>query len=264
MLWAAAGRSHETRRRAAQAGLLEVADVASLAQQCDTLISVCPPDAAAPVARSVADHGFAGTYVDANAVSPESATEIAHIVESAGAAFVDGSLIGPPAVRAGSTRLYLTGGQAPRVASFFEGSVLDAMCLAAPPPAASALKMCYAGFTKGNAALLIAIRALSQRLGVEDALLEEWDISQPELADRSERSARATAPKAWRFEGEMEEIAATFTDAGLPGGFHEAAGELYRRLAEFKDGKVNDLDEVLSALLESEDAPSTSSDPSRP
>ncbi|MDX1385183.1 MAG: DUF1932 domain-containing protein, partial [Thermoanaerobaculia bacterium] len=121
------------------------------------------------------------------------------------------------------------------------------------PPAASALKMCYAAYTKGSAALLIAIRALSRSLGVEAALLQEWEISQPDLARRSGASARRTAPKAWRFEGEMAEIAATFEQAGLPEGFHEAAQEIYRRLAGFKDVDEADLDRVVTAVLTSED-----------
>lgn len=258
VLWASEGRSHDTRVRAREAGLFEVADLAALTDQCEVLVSVCPPHAAVATARSVAAEGFAGIYVDANAVAPATALEVAEACEASGASFVDGSLIGPPALRAGTTRLYLSGEQAPQIALFFEGSPLEAVCLGAPPPAASALKMCYAGFTKGNAALLTAVRALSRRLGVEAALLQEWDLSQPGLAGRSEASARSTAPKAWRFEGEMREIAATFATAELPSGFHEAAAEVYRRLASFKGDDQPDLDQVFAALLHSAPA---SSDP---
>jgi len=103
------------------------------------------------------------------------------------------------------------------------------------PGAASALKMVYAAYTKGVSALLMGIRALAASEGVDDALLAEWHRSQPDLPKRSEAAARDNARKAWRFVGEMEEIAATFEGVGLPGGFHEAAGEIYRRLVAFKD-----------------------------
>jgi hypothetical protein len=89
--------------------------------------------------------------------------------------------------------------------------------------------MAYAGWTKGSAALLLAVRALARAEGVEEALLAEWAQSQPQLQQASERAARSAAGKSWRWIGEMEEIAATMAGAGLPPGFHEAAAEIYRR-----------------------------------
>ena len=109
--------------------------------------------------------------------------------------------------------------------------------------------MCYAAYTKGSSALLIAIRALARGQGVESPLLDEWGLSIPGLEQRSQASAVGTAPKAWRFSGEMEEIAATFDAAGLPGGFHLAAAEIYRRLESFKDSTEPDLDAVLEAVI---------------
>ena len=91
--------------------------------------------------------------------------------------------------------------------------------------------MAYAAWTKGSAALLLAIRALARAEDVEPALLDEWRLSQPELEDQSQRAARAAAAKGWRWVGEMEEIAATFAAAGLPDGFHLAAAEVFRTLS---------------------------------
>ena len=113
---------------------------------------------------------------------------------------------------------------------------------------ASALKMAYAGWTKGSHALLLAINALADRSGVLDALREEWDLSQPALRERSERAATGTGPKAWRFEGEMAEIAATMAAAGLPDGFHRGAEEVYGAMAGLKDHPGPTLDEVLDRL----------------
>ena len=110
--------------------------------------------------------------------------------------------------------------------------------------AASALKMAYASWTKGSAALLLAARALARAEGVEEALLAEWGISQPGLAERSARAAGSAAAKGWRWVAEMEEIAAAMAAAGLPDGFHQAAAEVYRRAGH--DGSV---DAILTALL---------------
>jgi 3-hydroxyisobutyrate dehydrogenase-like beta-hydroxyacid dehydrogenase len=235
VLWASEGRSAGSRERAGAAGLEDAGTVAALVAASDVVLSVCPPHAAIDLARDVASRRFAGLFVDANAVAPATAREIGAIVEAGGAAFVDGGLIGPPPRNAGSTRLYLSGREAKRAAALFEASALEAIAIGDGPGAASALKMAYAAYTKGSSALLMAIRALAASEGVDDALLAEWRRSQPELPKRSEAAARDNARKAWRFVGEMEEIAATFTAAGLPGGFHEAAAVIYERLAGYKD-----------------------------
>ena len=129
------------------------------------------------------------------------------------------------------------------------GSVLDARVVGDEPGAASALKMCYAAWTKGTAALLLAVLAVATAEGVDADLIDEWDISQPDLCSVRIAPAQGSTPKAWRFAGEMDEIAATFRDAGLPSGFHDAAAEVFRRLAGFKDAAPPSLDDVIETLV---------------
>lgn len=249
VLWASDGRSSQSRSRAVASGLEDVAALNALVAQSDIIISVCPPDAALDVARSVAVLHFPGLYVDANAVSPATARHIAVIIERAGGMFVDGGIIGPPPAKPGLTRLYLSGREAPGVADLLAGGPLEAIALDAPAGAASALKMAYAAWTKGSAALLIAVRALAIAEGIEEDLLAEWERSIPGLAARSETAASANARKAWRFVGEMEEIASTFLDAGLPDGFPLAAREVYQRLERYKDAShAPSLAEVAGAI----------------
>jgi 3-hydroxyisobutyrate dehydrogenase-like beta-hydroxyacid dehydrogenase len=243
--WVADGRSTATRRRAEEAGLTEYASLAAALSDVRVVLSVCPPAAADDVATSVGRLGFDGLYVDANAISPANARRIGANLESCGASFVDGGIVGPPAIQPGSTRLYLSGTGAERVARFFEGTVVEARLVDDRPGTASAVKVCFAAWTKGTTALLLAIRALAEVEGVTEHLLGEWATSMSDLVERSERVAGA-GRKAWRFAPEMEEIAATFDGAGLPGGFHEAAAEIYRRLAGFKDSEPAP---VLSAVL---------------
>ncbi len=235
VLWASEERSLQTRERAAAAGLEDARTLVSLVAASDVIFSVCPPHSALALARVVAAHGFSGIYVDANAVSPGTAGEIGRAIEHGGATLVDGGIIGPPARARGTTRLYLSGEQAGWIARLFAEGPLEAIALDGGPGAASALKMAYAAYTKGTAALLVNIRALAMGTGVDQALLGEWALSQKDLGARSERAAGETARKAWRFTGEMAEIAATFDDAGLPDGFFRAAGEIYEALAGYKD-----------------------------
>jgi 3-hydroxyisobutyrate dehydrogenase-like beta-hydroxyacid dehydrogenase len=243
VLWASEGRGPDTARRAADAGLRDAGSVAGVARQADVVLSVCPPHAAREVAAQVAGH--APLFVDANAVSPASAREIAATVAGAGGHAVDGGIVGPPPGGDASCSLLLSGADADRVAVLFEGTRVRARVVGAEIGAASAAKMAYAAWTKGRAALLLSVRALARAEHVEDALLAEWAITHPELPDATERAARGAAGKSWRWVGEMEEIAATFRDAGLPGGFHDAAASVYERLAA---APGTDLEAVLDAL----------------
>ena len=249
VLWASEGRGPETRARAAEAGLTDVETLSALVERSRIILGVCPPHAATEVARAVAGQRFSGTYVDANAVSPATVRDIQRIVETGGASFVDGGIIGPPALTPGTTRLYLSGTESARVAACFRRGPLEARVLDGPPGAASALKMAYAAWTKGSAALLIAIRTLAIHEGVDAALIREWELSQSGLPGRSAGAVRSNARKAWRFSGEMEEIADTFAATGLPDGFHRAAAEIYRRMTDYKDAAhVPSVEEVASRI----------------
>jgi 3-hydroxyisobutyrate dehydrogenase-like beta-hydroxyacid dehydrogenase len=250
VLWASAGRSPASASRAAAAGLRDAGTAAALAREAGVVVSVCPPHAALDVARSVA--GLRGVFVDANAVSPATARQVAAIVTGGGAAYVDGGIVGSPPARPGDARLYLSGPQAPQVADLFAGTPLAARVIGGEPGAASAVKLAYAAWTKGSAALLLAARALARAEGVEETLLAEWALSQPALPGRSAAAAGSAAVKGWRWAGEMEEIAAAMTAAGLPGGFHTAAAEIFRRIPGAAPAAAADeaLGPVLRALLD--------------
>jgi len=250
VLWASEGRGADTQKRAAGAGLEDARTVRDVVAASEVILSVCPPHAARDVARAVAAAGFRQLYVDGNAVAPATSREIAAIVEAAGASYVDGGLIGPPPDKPGTTRLYLSGPQAQRAAALFAKSNLEPIVLPGDLTSASAIKMAYGGWNKGQQALLLSIVALATSAGVGEALMAEWARSQPDLPKRAENAARGSARKAWRWIAEMEENAATLDAAGLPEGFHEAAADIYARLATYKDAAVPPtLDDVAKTLL---------------
>ncbi len=248
VVWASEGRSAETRRRATSAELADTGSVAELLRRSQIVLSVCPPHAAQEVAESMS--GFDGVFVDANAISPATARTVGALVEAGGADFVDGGIVGPPPPA--GTRLYLAGERARDVAALFDGTAVDAVLLERPIGSASALKMTYAGWTKGTAALLLALRAAARAEGVEDALLAEWAMSLPELPERSRHAARSAAAKGWRWVLEMEEIAATLAARDLPAGFHEAAADVFARVPRdaAADAEEATVDLVVAALLQ--------------
>jgi len=257
VLWDPAGRSRASTGRALAAGLTGVTFDRLIARS-SVILSVCPPHAALDVARQVASAGYAGRYVDANAISVATAEQVCAVVTAAGATYVDGGIIGMPPEVAGDTRLYLSGPHAAEVRILFSRSRLDARIAEGPLYAASSVKMAYAAWTKGSAALLLAARALARASGVEQTLLTEWSLSQQALGEQSERSAAAAAAKGWRWVAEMEEIAASMAAAGLPAGFHEAAADIYDRAARAEMPAAHrpaapeppsTLDTVMSALM---------------
>lgn len=246
--WASEGRSDASQERAVHHGFRDAGSVRELAAEMDVIVSVCPPDAALAVAEDVARKRFTGLYVDANAISPTTSDRIGRFFRR----FVDAGVFGPPPTVAGTSRMYLSGDEAPTIAALWEGTHLTPIVIEGPPGSASALKMAYSGWTKGSAALLFAIRAYAESMGVVDQLLDEWDSSIPGLTDRIQRRATGTGPKAWRFAGEMEEIAAALESTDLPPGFHEAAAEIYIRIADLRDIDHPTLAEVMAHLVGTE------------
>ena len=247
--WVSEGRSQATHERAAKFSLQDTGTLAALCETCTVIVSVCPPHVAEEIAAQVLGHAFRGLYLDANAISPQRAIRIEQAMQAAGVTFVDGGIIGGPAWEAGKTRLYLSGTAAAEAAACFSGGMLQANVIGESVGKASALKMCYAAYTKGTTALLCGVLAAAHELGVRGELEQEWARDEAGFAEEARERVRRVTSKAWRFEGEMAEIADTWLEAGLPSGFHAAAGEIYHRLAGFRDvASTPSLEEVLAAL----------------
>lgn len=248
--WLAQGRSEMTRARAEKHHLSELGLLSEFCDTCEIILSVCPPHAAEEVARSVMEAGFQGLYLDANAISPQRAIKLGGEMEASGIDFVDGGIIGGPAWAPQETWLYLSGRHANKIAACFANGPLETKIISDDIGKASALKMCYAAYTKGTTALLAAVLAAAETLDVREELYQQWDIDDPGFSDQVNGRVRRVTAKAWRFEGEMKEIASTFDSAGLPDGFHRAAAEIYHRMATLKEARaMPSLDDVLQRLL---------------
>ena len=257
------GRSERTRALATRAGIAAVADDAALVQKADMLLSILAPAEALMLAERIA-HAVRGTgatllYVDCNAIAPQTARQIAEIVEGAGARFVDAGIIGPPPKPgATSTRFYASGRDTAPFARLRDFG-LDVRLVGEEPGQASAIKMCYAALTKGTTALMTELSIAAARLGVSDALRAEFEQSQPALCERMQRAVPEMVPKAHRWVGEMEEIAKTFEACGLTPRTFEGAAELYALVAATSLGRTSPedwrrrdrpFDEVIVALAQ--------------
>ena len=216
VVWVSAGRSAATHQRGAENDLRRVETLAELGAACEFILCICPPHAAEAVADAVIAAGFGGLYCEGNAISPQKAQVIGERMAAAGIDYVDGSIVGPPAWQAGSTRFYLSGPSAGQVAALFAGTYTEAIAIGAEIGKASALKMTFAALTKGSTALLSAIYGVAENLGVRAELEREWGMRSAESVAQRRDQVRGVTGKAWRFAGEMQEIAATFELAGLP------------------------------------------------
>jgi len=248
--WTSQGRSDKTRLRAEKHNLIEIETLPELCQASEIIFSVCPPHAAEDVAKSVIETGFKGFYLDANAISPQRAIRIGEMMEENGVHFIDGGIIGGPAWTSNETQLYLSGRDAAKIANCFATGPLETKIIGGEIGKASALKMCYAAYSKGTTALLSAILATAESLEIREELYQQWDKDEANFSDQVNRRVTRVTAKAWRFEGEMKEIASTFREVGLPDGFHQAAAEIYHQMVDFKDAeRPPGLNEVLQALI---------------
>lgn len=225
VLWVSAGRGPQTGERARAAGLEDAGSLAQLAEQSEVILSICPPSAAVQIAESLP--AYRGIYVDANAIAPATSRTIAGMMAQRGADFADGGIIGRPPQQAGDVRLYLSGPAAEQVSELFSATVVGAPVLTGGVGAASALKLAYAGWTKGTQALLLAVRELAVAEGVDQDLLAEWRLSIPQLESQHQAAQHAADTKGWRWVREMEEIADAMSTANLPDGFHRAAAAVF-------------------------------------
>jgi 3-hydroxyisobutyrate dehydrogenase-like beta-hydroxyacid dehydrogenase len=234
-----AGRGAGSRERAARAGFEDTSDLEALVSACDILLSIVPPAVAGAVADQVGSAvratGADVLYADCNAVAPGTARAIAQAVTEAGARFADAGIIGPPPTRPGN-RIFTSGPGAQDLSRL--GSYgLDIRVLDGEVGQASGLKMCYAAMTKGLQALGAELLVAARLLGVESQLRAEQNQGGDLVAVRRfvESALPSMPPKAYRWIGEMEEIARCFEDLGLPGRLMLGAADVY---TNFRDGGV--------------------------
>jgi putative dehydrogenase len=228
------GRSDRSRHLAELAGIEDRGDVTTLIREADIILSILPPRAAATfageAASAIASGQTAPTFVDCNAVSPESAQAIAQLFIDTDAAFVDVGIVGGPPGENSVPRFYASGPDVQLIA-VLNGMGIEVKDMDGAIGDASALKMCYAAMTKGTLALYTAVLVAAERLGLSLPLIAEFESSQATVLESMRTRVPWLATDAERWIREMDEIAATFTSVGAPAGFHEGAADIYKLLS---------------------------------
>lgn len=228
------GRSERTRKLAAAAGFTDAGSLVEMVSQADLILSIMPPSSALETAHALASAimaaGSTPIVADCNAVSPETARKIASVMDDCGAPFVDAGIVGPPPGKSDQpTRFYVSGPQADAFAAI-DGGGISVRQMGPEIGRASAIKMCYAAVTKGSWTLYTAALVTAEVMGMTDLYLKELESSRPSVAAEMRRMVPRLPVDAGRWIGEMAEIASTLGGAGLPRGFHEGAGDMFRLL----------------------------------
>lgn len=228
------GRSERSRALAAEAGLEDAGSLEAIMAEADLVLSILPPAAAVAFAEAAAaamgQAGRAPAFADLNAISPATSATVGAIIAAAGAAYIDGSIIGMTPGKGAPPRVYVSGPDSQVLESLTTPTMIWRY---AGPEAgqASTLKMLYAGLNKGTWALQCTMAIAAERYGLFDAFMGEVAGSNPTRARDMEAWVGFLAADAERWHPEMAEIAETLAAIGAPVGFHRGAEELFRFLA---------------------------------
>jgi 3-hydroxyisobutyrate dehydrogenase-like beta-hydroxyacid dehydrogenase len=255
-----AGRSERTRTLAAKSGFVDCVDLNDLVARADVVLCVLVPARATEVAEQVAaavgESGKDLLYADCNAVSPQTVRSISEIIQSSGVRFADVGIIGPPPRKPG-THFYASG----RAAEDFgelRNFGLDVRVISDVAGQASGLKMCYGALTKGLQALGTELLVAARLMGLDETLRAEQEESIPDVLGWLERQLPSMPPRAYRWVGEMEEIASTFESIGLTPKILLGAADMYRIVEETPLGRESpedrdqsrDMYDVVAALAD--------------
>src|SRR5215467_12474112 len=241
VLTSLSGRSADTVARAKKYGLTAASDEEIAV--ADFILSILPPGDAVALAQRFAPALTASNskpvYVDCNAVSPPTAERVASAIAPTGAPFVDAGIIGsPPKPGDAGPRFYASGPDAARFATLKQYG-LDVRLHDAPTTAASAMKMSYAGITKGTQALAAVMMLAATRAGTADALFAELQSSQPQMLGWLKRSLSLMPPKAYRWIAEMHEIADFVGEDPSGHELYVGAAHFYKQIArDFETDKA--------------------------
>ena len=233
-------RSKRTRTLTAAAGIRDEPDLDKLVRDTDLILAILVPDQARALAGQVAEvmkrtgssrrTGSSPAYADCNAIAPDSAREIDRVVTAAGGRFIDAGIIGGPPGADEKTRFYASGPHE-AILTQLDGHGILVRPLGGEVGRASGIKMCYASVTKGTSALYAAAMTAAEVMDLSEELLAEFAESQGQRL-KAMGGVNSLSAKAFRWIGEMQEIAATYERAGVSPGFHEGAEHIFRLIAE--------------------------------
>ena len=233
------GRSEASSTRAAEQGIVDVGSLDDVVASSDLMLSILVPSEAlafaASAAESIVRTNSHVAFADCNAVSPATGVKIGKIITAAGGVFIDAGIIGGSPKTGAIPRFYASGEHAGILAEL-DGKGISVPVMRGAVGRASGLKMLYAALTKGTAALHASTLMAAKSLGLFDDLIHELEQSQSGTLTAMGR-VNSISAQAFRWIGEMEEIASTFEDAGVTPNIHAGAAETFQKISDSSIGR---------------------------
>ncbi len=227
------GRSELTKTRAERAGMKDVADLTALITESEFIFSILPPELAADLAENIAtavkESGESAIFVECNAISPDTTLAIEATLKAAGVAMINAGIVGPPPGKGPMTNIYVSGTDRDLI-SFIDGDGIKFMPMEGDITKASAIKMCYAGLTKGMMTLYTGALVTAELLGISEEFQSEVADTQKYHWEAMNKRVSQYACDAGRWAGEMDQISATFGSAGITPNLHKGAADIFRML----------------------------------
>jgi 3-hydroxyisobutyrate dehydrogenase-like beta-hydroxyacid dehydrogenase len=207
-------RGEVSRKRAENAGVKSLPSMMALVREAELIVSIVVPFAAKRVATKVANAAMkAGRkdllYLDANAISPMTADDIAKTLIPASVNFVDGCIIGAASKMGKGTIVYVSGPDAARLCDL-ESFNIPVKVLGPSTNQASAFKVVYAGLTKGLQGLFCELLMGARCFGLLNEIRAQYEESFPGLLDKVSSSIVGLRIHAGRRAEEMDELKRTF------------------------------------------------------
>ena len=232
------GRSEASRSRALEQGIVDVGSLDDVVTASDLILSILVPSEAFAFAESVGESivrtSSQVAFADCNAVSPATGVKIGEIITAAGGMFIDAGIIGG-SPRTGAVPRFYASGEYAMILGELDGKGISVPVMGGAVGRASGLKMVYAALTKGSAALHASTLMTAKSLGLFDDLICELEESQPATLNAMNR-VNSISAQAFRWIGEMEEISATFKDAGITPNIHTGAAETFQKISDSSIG----------------------------
>jgi 3-hydroxyisobutyrate dehydrogenase-like beta-hydroxyacid dehydrogenase len=253
------GRSDDSKLRASEQGFEDIGSLDELVTQSDLILSILVPSEALSFAQNIAEAivrtDSQVAVADCNAVSPATGMKITEIITAAGGKFIDAGIIGG-SPRTGAVPRFYASGEYAGILGELDGKGISVPVMDGPLGSASGLKMVYAALTKGTAALYASTLMTAKSLDLYEDLIGELEQSQADTLTAM-NSVKTVSSKAFRWIGEMDEIAATFGDAGTTSKIHEGASETFQQIADSSIGhervdsidKNRSLEDSIAAML---------------
>lgn len=243
------GRSEASAKRAAAASV-QVTDDAGLIAEADMFLSIVPPNVAGATAQRflplIERAARKPVYIDCNAIAPQTLKVIARTFSDKSLPFLDASIIGAAPKPDGSSPRFYMSGPISGAADTLKRLGIDVRVLSATLGDASTLKMSYAGITKGFQALGAAMALGAGRNGAQQSLVDELKLSQPQLYGWLSKMLPGMYDKAYRWDGEMREIAKFLLPEKGASTMLTGAADLYEHIAA--DNRAGPQSEIISSL----------------